>query len=220
VCSLCAGELARDLAGAFPTAVAHHQDLVYGIARRSTGDPSDAEDLAQEAFLRAYRALAGYETSRIADLHLRGWLARITLNLARNQARDRGPGMVDVESVPEPVDVRQPDPEVVAERREAARMWRRLLDGLPAAYRAAIELRHVDGLPYHELAEALGKPIGTVKSDVHRGVRLLRKAYEAELEATRGSDGMNAGRTTGSDDGVRAGGRETKGLAAPEVMIR
>ncbi len=70
----------------------------------------------------------------------------------------------------------------MAERREAARAWRDRLDALPARYRRAVELRHVSGLSYPELAEALDRPVGTVKSDVHRGVRLLREALMREEE--------------------------------------
>jgi RNA polymerase sigma-70 factor (ECF subfamily) len=59
-------------------------------------------------------------------------------------------------------------------------MWARLLNGLPDRYRLAVALRHVEGLSYDELAQATGRPLGSVKSDVHRGVALLRAAYDAE----------------------------------------
>ena len=59
-------------------------------------------------------------------------------------------------------------------------MWGRLLAGLPARYRLPVALRHVDELSYAEIAETLGKPLGSVKSDVHRGIALLRAAYDAE----------------------------------------
>jgi RNA polymerase sigma-70 factor (ECF subfamily) len=59
-------------------------------------------------------------------------------------------------------------------------MWARLLAGLPARYRLAVALRHVDDLSYAEIAETLNKPLGSVKSDVHRGIALLRAAYDAE----------------------------------------
>jgi RNA polymerase sigma factor (sigma-70 family) len=213
VCSVCRDQLALDVAGAFPTLVTHHQDLVYGIARRSVRERADAEDLAQEAFLRAFRALRTYEPSRIQALHLRGWLARITLNLARNRARDRSPETADVTAIREPADDRAPSPERVAQGRESAAMWRRLLDDLPPAYRRAVELRHVDGLAYPELAEALGKPLGTVKSDVHRGIRLLRRAYEVETAKDEPAMG-----TTSADGRGRLGGAAM--LPTPEVMIR
>lgn len=62
-------------------------------------------------------------------------------------------------------------------------MWARLLAGLPPRYRLAVALRHVDELSYAELAETLARPVGSVKSDVHRGIALLRAAYDAEQRA-------------------------------------
>ena len=163
--------------------VAHHQDLVYGTALRWTRRPADAEDLAQDAFLRAYQALRGYTPERIAALHTRGWLVRIVLNLAHNRARDTGPvpERLDPAADPghEPADAARERPDAVAERRAAAREWSALLAEVPPRYRTAVELRHVEGLDYRELSEALGRPINTVKSDVHRGVRMLRAAYDA-----------------------------------------
>lgn len=182
VCTDCPAALARNVDGAFGTLVAHHQDLVFGVARRVTKNPHDAEDLAQEAFLRAYRALGGYEKSRIRDLRLRGWLAQITLNLGRNHARDVGPATAELDATIDPADPARDRPESVAERREAARYWQTLISELPPRLRRAVELRHVAGLSYGELAEALERPVGTVKSDVHRGTRLLRAAHERERE--------------------------------------
>jgi RNA polymerase sigma factor (sigma-70 family) len=172
--------LADDLDGAFATFLAHHQDLVYGIALRSTKRPADAEDLAQEAFIRAYRALAEYSPTRIRELRSRGWLAAIVGNLGRNRARRKTPASADLEVVAEVSADDAAGPERTAERHEAARLWRTRLDALPGRYRRAVELRHVSGLSYPELAEALDRPLGTVKSDVHRGVRLLRKALMDE----------------------------------------
>ncbi len=77
---------------------------------------------------------------------------------------------------------------MVAER-ESARAWQSRLAALPDRYRRAVELRHVEGLSYPELAEALGRPLGTVKSDVHRGVQLLREAW-ARDEAVAAQAGV------------------------------
>lgn len=191
MCIECPAALASDLVSGFPTLVAHQRDLVYGVARRWSRGVEDAEDLTQEAFLRAYKALLGYSPGRISELHLRGWLARITLNLARNRARavERRPATGDLAEMPEPVDDRALAPDQVAERRESREMWRRLLATLPPDQRAAVELRHVEGLSYPELAEALARPLGTVKSDVHRGLERLRRAYEGIQADAAGSPG-------------------------------
>ncbi len=180
MCTDCPARLADDLDGAFPLFLSHHQDLVYRIAMRSTKRPTDAEDLAQEAFIRAYRALGRYDGARICELHPRGWLAAIVGNLARNRAKRKPPGTADLETLADRPDTGSPGPERVAEQREAAHLWRARLDALPLRYRRAVELRHVDGLSYPELSEALERPLGTVKSDVHRGVRLLRESLHEE----------------------------------------
>jgi RNA polymerase sigma factor (sigma-70 family) len=181
VCADCPGQLSRDLDAAFPAFVAHHQDLVYGIALRMTKRPADAEDLAQETFIRAYRALQGYGPARIRDLRPRGWLASIVANLGRNKARRKQHSTTDLDAAPEVPSGANGTPEQVVERREAAMAWRARLEALPPRYGRAVALRHVDGLSYPELSEALGRPIGTVKSDVHRGVRLLREALADEV---------------------------------------
>lgn len=188
MCTECPARLARDLDGAFATLVDHHQDLVFRIARRLVTSRADAEDLAQDTFVRAYRALGGWSPERIEQLHLRGWLARICLNLGRNRARDlgvRGGEALAIDDVAEPHEPRSGSPERVAERRDEARHWVALLGELPKRYANAVALRHVDGLSYPELAEALDRPLNTVKSDVHRGVAMLREAYERDEARNR-----------------------------------
>ena len=184
MCTDCPRRLADDLDAAFPEFLAHHQDLVYGIALRSTKRPADAEDLAQEAFIRAYRALAGYPPERTRELRPKGWLAAIVGNLGRNRARRKTPATTGLEFATETHPDAADGPERLAERRESAASWRARLEALPTRYRRAVELRHVSGLSYPELAEALDRPVGTVKSDVHRGLRLLREAYMNEPDDT------------------------------------
>jgi RNA polymerase sigma factor (sigma-70 family) len=162
--------LADDLDGAFPDLVRALQDPLYSGLRRLHG--AEAEDLAQETFIRAYRALQGYEEERVRSLHLRGWIWTIALNLGRNAVRDRS---------------RRPTP-VELQDRHAARdpepvdgaAWDRRLSALSPAQRRAVVLRHVVGLSVTETALALDKPEGTVKADVHRGLAKLKTVLEAE----------------------------------------
>jgi RNA polymerase sigma-70 factor (ECF subfamily) len=177
--------LANDLDGTFETLVREHEDRLYSIALRVLGDPRDAEEAAQDAFVRAYRALAQYDGARIGELRLRPWLATIVLNLCRSRLGRRGPGRaalsLDME-LPgdlEPRTDARRGPAEVAVLHDSAGDWAGLLMTLPPAYRSAVVLRHVDGLSYPELAAALDRPEGTVKAQVHRGVALLRTAYEA-----------------------------------------
>jgi RNA polymerase sigma-70 factor (ECF subfamily) len=181
VCADCPERLASDPDGAFATFLAHHQDLVYGIAWRMTGRSADAEDLAQDAFVGAYRALRTYPPERIRALRPRAWMAAIVSNAGRNRARRRRvPSVAIDDAVANAIVEPRPGPEALAQRREAAQAWRARLDALPRRYRDAVALRHVEGLSYPEVAAALERPIGTVKSDVHRGVRLLRDAWVRE----------------------------------------
>ncbi|MEO6349307.1 MAG: sigma-70 family RNA polymerase sigma factor [Candidatus Limnocylindrales bacterium] len=171
--------LAIDLDGSFGDLVRTHQDLVFGVALRVVGDGASAEDVAQEAFVRAYRALKRYPRKRVEEIRARPWLAQIAVNLARNHIRARRLH-AEFDGIAEHVPSKDDGPLRLAERRDDQRMWARLLAGLPDRYRMAVALRHVEGLSYEELAETLDRPVGSVKSDVHRGVALLRAAYDAE----------------------------------------
>ncbi len=174
--------LATDVDEAFPELVVAHQDLVYGVALRVMRDATAAEDVAQEAFVRAYRALKRYPDERVRELRLRPWLARISLNTARNEVRGRKPHD-DLEAAAANLKDPSAGPINIAERNDERRMWARLLAQLPDRYRLAVALRYIDDLSYQELAEALDRPLGTVKSDVHRGTALLRAAFDAEHRA-------------------------------------
>jgi RNA polymerase sigma-70 factor (ECF subfamily) len=175
--------LARDLDGSFEALVVTHQRLVYGLALRVVGDRADAEEVAQDTFERAYHALAGYPSERVAAMRLRPWLATIALNLARNRARRRPPPHRPLEDGDgQPLAVAAPasaEPAQVAERHQQRELLAELLAGLPRGHREAVVLRHVEGLPYAEVAEVLGRPVGTVKTHAHRGVRQLRDLLEA-----------------------------------------
>jgi RNA polymerase sigma-70 factor (ECF subfamily) len=184
--------LARDLDGSFEALVLAHQDRLYSIALRMLGDPRDAEEAAQDAFVRAYRALAGYDVARIHELRLRPWLATIVLNLCRSRlgrrpAGGRLPLSLDM-PLPGEMEPRTDDahgPAATVDVRATADAWANLLLTLPPAYRSAVVLRHVDGLSYPELAAALDRPEGTVKAQVHRGLALLRTAFEAAQQRER-----------------------------------
>ncbi len=179
-----AKRLARDLDAAFPVLVEAHQDRLYTIALRLLGDRRDAEEVAQDALVRAFRAMHGYQRERVATLRLRPWLASIAVNLARNRRRradDRQPPnqlepMLDT-GFDLPADARS-GPERRADRRETQRELVEALLRLTPAVRAAVVLRHVDGLSVTETAEALGRPEGTIKAQVHRGLRELRATFE------------------------------------------
>jgi RNA polymerase sigma factor (sigma-70 family) len=162
--------LADDLDGAFADLVSELQVDVYSGMRRL--HPRDAEDLTQEAFIRAYRALQGYDSDRIRDLNLRGWVWTIALNLGRNHARDRS-------RRPQPVELHDTHPTHDPDPPDQA-AWDRRFAALSPRQRTAVVLRHVVGLPYEDIATALDRPVGTVKADVHRGLARLRTTISEE----------------------------------------
>jgi RNA polymerase sigma-70 factor (ECF subfamily) len=182
-----AERLARDLDGTFEALVRAHVDRCYGIALRVLGDPHDAEEVAQDALVRAHRALGGYEPGRIRDLRLRPWLATIVVNLCRNRVRRRALPTTSLEPLVEagfePASDAAEGPAALAEVAVDRERLATLLASLPDRYRIPIVLRHVDDLSYAELSEVLGRPEGTLKAQVSRGLAMLRAAVAAtELE--------------------------------------
>lgn len=179
--------LAKDLDASFEALVQGHEDRIYTIALRMLGDTRDAEEAAQDTFVRAHRALDGYDRERISQLRLRPWLATIALNvcrsrLTRRKAHSRASLSLDV-GLPgdlEPRAAESGGPAAIQAARDEAADWAALLMTIPQTYRIAIVLRHVDGLSYPELALALDRPEGTVKAQVHRGLGLLRAALESK----------------------------------------
>jgi RNA polymerase sigma-70 factor, ECF subfamily len=176
--------LARHLDATFEPLVRAHQDRLFSLALRFLGDASDAEEVVQDGFVRAYRALRAYEAARIEALELRPWLSSIVLNLCRTRYRRRTrtrmalvAGGLDDRQLPSPA---ADTPHERSARREATERWAALVGSLPVLYRAAVVLRHVDGLSYQEMSHVLGRPEGTVKAQVHRGLALLRAAIEAD----------------------------------------
>ena len=178
--------LARDVDGAFEGLVRAYQDRLYLFALRFTGCPPDAEEVVQDAFVRAYRALTAYPREQRATLEIKAWLFQIVLNVARNRARRRRPRTVPLDAPDgeshgyrEPAADQREQPERRAEASERGRELSALVVALPERYRAPVILRHVNDLSYDEVATLLGQPVGTVKSNVHRGIRLLRDKLAA-----------------------------------------
>jgi RNA polymerase sigma factor (sigma-70 family) len=163
--------LATDLDRTFPTVVeTMGRQLFWGL-RRLCGDHQEAEDLTQETFIRAYRALSDYEPERVKAISVRPWLWTIAMNLGRNHLRDRSRRPTYVEMT----DSGNEDPEPVD-----GAAWDRRLSVLSSHQRNAVVLRHVVGLGIAEISEITGRPEGTVKADVHRGLARLRSTIEDE----------------------------------------
>jgi RNA polymerase sigma-70 factor, ECF subfamily len=177
--------LAADLDGHFEELVRTFQDRLYGFALRLTSSPQDAEESIQDCFVRAYRALGRYPKERVATIRLKPWLYQIALNVVRNRVRGAHPpeGAIDGPIADRLASKSQEEqPESAALGYEEQKRLANALRELPERYATAVVLRHVQGLSYQEAAQVLDQPVGTTKSDVHRGLRLLRAALDPELQ--------------------------------------
>lgn len=171
--------LAADHDSAFPDLVRALQDGVYSGALQFTRNRQDAEDVTQETFVRAYRALDSYDEDRIRDLQLRPWVWTIALNLCRNRSRSasRHP---EASLVHDQLD-RTADTAQEAAANVDLVAWRQRLAALTGPQRTAVVLHHVVGLPYGEIARSTGRSESTVRSDVRRGLARLRASLEEEM---------------------------------------
>lgn len=166
---------AGDLA-AFERLVAAHAPALYTLALRSLGEAQEAEDLLQEALLRAWNHLPGFR----AEARLGTWLYRIVINLCCNripQLRRRAEpldGLVNVDGA-----LSEPGPEEGLDTEELRRGLEAAIADLPPQQRLLITLRHLEDLRYDEIAELTGLPLGTVKTGIHRGRRQLRERLSA-----------------------------------------
>ena len=153
---------------------------LYGAAVRLTRNPADAEDLLQEAYLRAYRAFASFKEGT----NLRAWLYRILTNAYINvyRKRQREPQTVSTDDTPEwylydqlAEGGREPSAEAEVLESIPDEEVQDALASLPEQFRLAVLLADVEGFSYKEIAEILEVPIGTVMSRLHRGRRALEK---------------------------------------------
>jgi RNA polymerase sigma-70 factor, ECF subfamily len=159
---------------AFDELVGRHQAALVNLARAMTGGSPDAEDLAQEAFIRAWKGLARFR----GESTFRTWLHGIAVNVVRTH-RGRLARLREVFSTRADEGGRDPiETAAVNERLEdtlaARQQIDRALARLPAELREAVVLRDIQGLDYKEIAAALGVPIGTVESRIFRARQRLR----------------------------------------------
>lgn len=166
---------------AYRVLVDRYAPMVFGIVHRYCGLPSDAEDLAQEIFVRAYEALPEFR----GDAAFSSWLYRIALNRCRDHARSvrRDPVTGDeVESAALTASgaggVGPGNPEAELERSELGRRLREALEELPEEYAVPFLLKYERGLSYKEMGDVLDATVGALKVRVHRARKALRDSLE------------------------------------------
>lgn len=175
-------------AAAFNEIVRRYQSKVYNYVRRMVGPGPDAEDLAQETFVRAYTNIHSFQ-SRAS---LNTWLFRIATNLCIDYTR-RGKRrasvaslIVDDEETGQPVDREVPDsrldPQNVLMNQELGAVLDRALESLPEKLRAVVVLHDIEGLPYEEIAGVVDCPLGTVKSRLFNARAALQNKLAPYLQ--------------------------------------
>ena len=176
--------------GAYDLLVLKYQHKVVKLVMRYLGDAADAEDVAQEAFIKAYRALPQFR----GDSAFYTWLYRIAINTAKNAlaARNRNPVTYDLdmqgndEAAEMIGKLKDPEtPEGLALTEEIRNIVNAEIGELPEDLRTAIVLRELEGMSYEEIASAMDCPVGTVRSRIFRAReaidRRLREVFDAGL---------------------------------------
>jgi len=165
--------LGHDSLPGFEEAVLPHLDAAYNLARWLTRDEQDAEDVVQEAYLRAFRFFSGF---RGGDA--RAWLMRIVRNTCYTWLHANRP-LQDAAEFDEnffPPDSRAPNPEEVVLQNDNAALLRKALEKLPPNSREVLILRELEGMSCREIADITGMPVGTVMSSLSRARGRLRQA--------------------------------------------
>jgi RNA polymerase sigma-70 factor (ECF subfamily) len=143
----------------------------------------------QETFLRTYHALKSYPASKVRALQLRGWLYRIALNVFRNRQRRQQHPSISLDISEDSPLLWIEDPSFGPDEEAYWHEWRCELEihlsTLAERYRVAVTLYYFEDLSYVEVAELLNQPVGTVKSNIHRALRTLHKALDAQANEMR-----------------------------------
>ena len=188
-------ELAERAAGgddrAFEAIMRRHNRLLFRTARSILKSDAESEDALQEAYVRAWRALASFR----ADSKLSTWLVRIVINEALGRLRRRGATVIPLEAAMEGSDAPLEDsiagddeqqPDRIAMRGEIRRLMEARIDTLPEAFRTVFMLRAVEELSVEEVASALGLPDATVRTRFFRARGLLREGLSRDVDLALG----------------------------------
>lgn len=166
---------------AYGVLLGRYRRAVYSLIYRMVGNAEEAQDLAQEAFIRAFRSLASYDPNR----SFANWLFKIASNLTIDHFRRRrlptiSTSVGEDEDEGRELDLADPTPSVLDSmvEDEDARRTADLVQSLPEHYRIVVLLRHTQDMAYEEIAEALNLPVGTVKARLHRARHMLKTKLE------------------------------------------
>ena len=161
----------------FRILVDRYKDRIYTAVYRILGNVQDAEDIAQEVFVAAYRAISSFDVSR----KLLPWILKIATNLSIDHLRRKHPQIISLDS-PEAAEVQWNEyPLEDVEASELLQLTEQLVTQLPDKYRAAVSLYYTQDLTYNEVADILDIPVGTVKTYLHRAREILKARLQTVL---------------------------------------
>lgn len=155
----------------FRVLVDRYKDRIYSIVFRIVENAHDAEDIAQETFIAAYRSIESFDLDR----KFAPWLMKIATNLSIDHLRRKKPQNVPLDSLEAVESQSSKNPLEAVEASELHQLTEQAIRQLPIKYRAAVALYYTEELTYDEIADALKVPIGTVKTHLHRGREILKK---------------------------------------------
>ncbi len=166
---------------AYGSLVQKYQGSVFNVCFRLLGEKRDAEDLAQETFIRAYRRLDLFDASRPFG----PWVRRIAANLCYTRLKRSLPADEELEDewLTAGNELQIDNPAAIFEQNQQSRQVRAALLALPPHYRMVVELRHYQEMDYQEMAETLGLPLNTVRSHLFRARKLLFGLLHKEVTA-------------------------------------
>lgn len=171
--------LIKQDATAFQDLVDQYKNLVHSVIRQTIPETTQAEDLAQEVFIRIYKGLPGFK----GQSRLSSWIWRIAYRVCLSEIKQirKEKGLVSIDDPDASMNLRI-HPDVVDEKSTWEKIddrdqWEVLFKQLPARHRMILVLYYYRNLSYLEIAEILDRPMGTVKSDLHRAKAALRQAY-------------------------------------------
>jgi RNA polymerase sigma-70 factor (ECF subfamily) len=206
-------ELQAGSEAAFDTLVTHYHGNVYNLAYGILSDAADAADVTQEVFLCAFKGIRGFRRGS----SLKTWLYRISVRQALNHRRwcwRHHRDQVSIDADPSENDMSmhltdaEPSPFEQLAARETQAVVRKALAGVPTLFRSAVILRDLEGLSYEEISEIMEVSVGTVKSRILRGRRLLRTALDPLLHQAQQALSIAGSQTEKLDNHVAAPGSE------------
>jgi RNA polymerase sigma-70 factor, ECF subfamily len=176
-------QLASDPDRYFKQLVLQYQHRLYSFMLRQTGSPEDAEDIAQETFLRAYYALKDYADQQVQVRKIQSWLYKIALNVFYNRVRATKFHIISLDTAEQcalvDIEHQAPGPEEEVWQHERRYEIEAAITTLPETYSVVLNLYYFEELKYQEIADLLNQPLGTIKSKISRGIGLLRSTLSS-----------------------------------------